>query len=152
MTEADLKKAEEEFYASVKLISGEEVLAQVCYLPDEDKIVMNRPLQVEIARQRKGNVEIAGFALKEWVMATFDEMFIVNKNHILTMTELDPTIKSFYEQTLGRIENAKNLTKVGNKLPRKSGYLGSIQDKKRSLEDIFKKYKYCNFFCIGKVF
>ena len=137
MTEADLKKAEEEFYASVKLISGEEVLAQVCYLPDEDKIVMNRPLQVEIARQRKGNVEIAGFALKEWVMATFDEMFIVNKNHILTMTELDPTIKSFYEQTLGRIENAKNLTKVGNKLPRKSGYLGSIQDKKRSLEDIF---------------
>ena len=139
MTEADLKKAEEDFYASVKLISGEEVLAQVCYLPDDDKLVMNRPLQVEIARQKKGNVEIAGFALKEWVMATFDEMFIVNKNHILTMTELDPTIKAFYEQTLGRIENAKNLTKNRNKLPRKSGYLGSIQDKKRSLEDIFKK-------------
>ena len=76
MTEADLKKAEEDFYASVKLISGEEVLAQVCYLPDDDKLVMNRPLQVEIARQKKGNVEIAGFALKEWVMATFDEMFI----------------------------------------------------------------------------
>ena len=139
MTEADLKKAEEEFYASVKLISGEEVLAQVCYLPDDDKIVMNRPLQVEMARQKKGNVEIAGFALREWVMATFDEMFIVNKTHILTMTELDPTIKTFYEQTLSRIENAKNLTKLGNKLPRKSGYLGSIQDKKRSLEDIFKK-------------
>tara|TARA_B100000029_G_scaffold283727_1_gene277478 strand:- start:855 stop:1277 length:423 start_codon:yes stop_codon:yes gene_type:complete len=139
MTEADLKKAEEEFYASVKLISGEEVLAQVCYLPDDDKVVMNRPLQVEMARQKKGNVEIAGFALREWVMATFDEMFIVNKTHILTMTELDPTIKTFYEQTLSRIENAKNLTKLGNKLPRKSGYLGSIQDKKRSLEDIFKK-------------
>ncbi len=139
MTEADLKKAEEEFYASVKLISGEEVLAQVCYLPDDDKVVMNRPLQVEVARQKKGNVEIAGFALREWVMATFDEMFIVNKTHILTMTELDPTIKTFYEQTLSRIENAKNLTKLGNKLPRKSGYLGSIQDKKRSLEDIFKK-------------
>ena len=100
---------------------------------------MNRPLQVEMARQKKGNVEIAGFALREWVMATFDEMFIVNKTHILTMTELDPTIKTFYEQTLSRIENAKNLTKLGNKLPRKSGYLGSIQDKKRSLEDIFKK-------------
>tara|TARA_B100000287_G_scaffold339663_1_gene325908 strand:+ start:218 stop:640 length:423 start_codon:yes stop_codon:yes gene_type:complete len=139
MTEADLKKAEEDFFASVKLISGEEVLAQVCYLPDEDKVVMNRPLQVEMARQKKGNVEIAGFALREWVMATFDEMFIVNKTHILTMTELDPTIKTFYEQTLSRIENAKNLTKLGNKLPRKSGYLGSIQDKKRSLEDIFKK-------------
>ncbi len=139
MTEADLKKAEEDFFASVKLISGEEVLAQVCYLPDEDKVVMNRPLQVEMARQKKGNVEIAGFALREWVMATFDEMFIVNKTHILTMTELDPTIKIFYEQTLSRIENAKNLTKLGNKLPRKSGYLGSIQDKKRSLEDIFKK-------------
>ena len=139
MTEQELKKAEEEFFATVKLISGEEVLAQVCYLPDEDKVILNRPLIVEMARQRKGNVEVAGFSLKEWLSATFDEMFIVNRNHILTMTELDSHILLFYQQTLGRIENGKNLTHGGKKLPRKSGYLGSIQDKKKSLEDIFKK-------------
>tara|TARA_B100000427_G_scaffold118199_1_gene98443 strand:+ start:1780 stop:2202 length:423 start_codon:yes stop_codon:yes gene_type:complete len=139
MTEEDLKKAEKEFFATVKLISGEEVLAQVCYLPDEDKVILNRPLQVELAKQRKGNVEIAGFSLREWVAATFDEMFIVNRNHILTMSELDKNIELFYHQTLGRIENGKNLTHGAKKLPRKSGYLGSITEKKQKLEDIFKK-------------
>ena len=65
MTEQELQRAEEEFFATVKLVSGEELIAQVCYLPDEDKVILNRPLQVEIARQKKDNVEIAGFSLRE---------------------------------------------------------------------------------------
>ena len=62
-----------------------------------------------------------------------------NRNHILTMSELDKNIELFYHQTLGRIENGKNLTHGAKKLPRKSGYLGSIREKKQKLEDIFKK-------------
>tara|TARA_B100001250_G_scaffold295545_1_gene257084 strand:+ start:178 stop:600 length:423 start_codon:yes stop_codon:yes gene_type:complete len=139
MTEQELQKAEEEFFATVKLVSGEELIAQVCYLPDEDKVILNRPLQVEIARQKKDNVEVAGFSLREWVSATFEDMFIVNRSHILTMSEVDGNIKVFYEQTLGRIENGKNLTQGGKKLPRKSGYLGSVRDRKAVLENIFKK-------------
>jgi len=139
MTEQELQRAEEEFFATVKLVSGEELIAQVCYLPDEDKVILNRPLQVEIARQKKDNVEIAGFSLREWVSATFEDMFIVNRSHILTMSEVDGNIKVFYEQTLGRIENGKNLTAGGKKLPRTSGYLGSIRDNKAKLENIFKK-------------
>lgn len=130
---------EEEFYATLKLLSGEEIIAKVCYFPDEDKILLDRPLQVETAKQKKGNLEVTGFSLKEWMTATFDEMFIIRRDHILTMTELDDTIQEFYEKSLCKINNGKNLAGVGNKLPRRAGYLGSIKEMKKSLEDIYKK-------------
>jgi Sm_like domain len=130
---------EEEFYATIKLVSGEEVVAKVCYLPDEDKVMLDRPLAVEIAKQKKGQLEVTGFALKEWISATFDDMFIIKRDHILTMTELDETIEEFYIKTLKKLESAKTLVGRGSKLPRRSGYLGSIKEVKKSLEDIYKK-------------
>lgn len=130
---------EEEFYATIKLVSGEEVVAKVCYLPDEDKVILDRPLAVENAKQKKGQMEVTGFALKEWISATFDEMFIIKRDHILTMTEISDEIQEFYEKTLNRIESGKNLAGKGGKLPRTSGYLGSIKEMKKSLEDIYKK-------------
>jgi hypothetical protein len=130
---------EEEFYATLKLVSGEEVVARVCYLPDEDKVMLDKPLAVETAKQKKGHMEVTGFTLKEWISATFDDMFIIKRDHILTMTELDETIEEFYLKTVQKIESAKTLVGKGSKLPRRSGYLGSIKEVKKSLEDIFNK-------------
>ena len=130
---------EEEFYATLKLVSGEEVVAKVCYLPDEDKIMLDRPLMVENAKQKKGQLEVTGFALKEWINATFDTMFIINKDHVLTMTEIENEIVDFYEKTINRLENGKSLAGKGDKLPRRAGYLGSIKQVKKALEDIYKR-------------
>ena len=130
---------EEEFYATIKLVSGEEIVSKVCYLPDEDKILLDKPLQVEQAKQKKGQLEVTGFAFKEWVSATFEDMFVIRRDHVLTMSELDNEILDFYEKTIRKIESGRNLTGRGNKLPRRSGYLGSIQETKKSLENIFNK-------------
>lgn len=130
---------EEEFYATLKLVSGEEIVSKVCYLPDEDKILLDKPLQVEQAKQKKGQLEVTGFTFKEWVSATFEDMFIIRRDHVLTMIEIDETIQEFYEKTVRRLESGRQLTGKGNKLPRASGYLGSIQETKKSLEDIFNK-------------
>ena len=130
---------EEEFYATLKLISGEEIVAKVCYLPDEDKIMLEKPLQVELAKQRKGQLEVSGFSFKDWISATFEEMFIIDRHNILTMTEIDGQILEFYEKTINRLDGAKSLVGRGNKLPRQSGYLGSVKEMKKTLEDIFNK-------------
>ena len=42
MTPEELK--EEDFLATVKLVSGEEIVARVCYLPDEDKVLLEKLL------------------------------------------------------------------------------------------------------------
>jgi hypothetical protein len=130
---------EEEFFATIKLVSGEEVVAKVCYLPEEEKLVLDRPLEVENAKQKKGQIEVTGFALKEWISATFDNMFIIDKQHVITMIEIEGEIVEFYEKTLERLDSGKSLVGKGNKLPRGSGYLGSVEKMKKSLEDIFNK-------------
>ena len=130
---------DEEFFATVKLITGEELVSKVCYLEDEDKVLLENPLQVLGARQKKGQLEVSGFSFSEWINASFDNMFIIKRDHIMTMTEIDPMIQDFYEKTLQRLENGKNITGRGGKLPRQSGYLGSVNQMKKSLEDIFNK-------------
>ena len=129
----------EEFFATVKLITGEEIVSKVVYLEDEDKVLLENPLQVDSAKQRKGALEISGFSFKEWVCATFDKMFIINRNHIITVSEIEGPIVDFYKETLLRMENGKSLNGKGGKLPRGSGYLGSVKDMKKSLENIFNK-------------
>jgi hypothetical protein len=130
---------EEEFYATIKLVSGEELVSKVCYLPEEDKIILDRPLEVENAKSKKGQMEVTGFSLREWISATFDNMFVINKNHILTMVEIEGEIVDFYEKTLNRLEGGKTLAGRGNKLPRTSGYVGSVKKMKETLENIYKK-------------
>ncbi len=131
---------EEEFYATIKLVTGEEIVSKICYLADENKILLEKPLQVEEAKQRKGQFEVSGFALKEWISASFEEMFVIDKGNCLTIIEIDEVIQEFYEKTLKKIALHKNYAGgKGKKLPRNSGYLGSIEEKKKSLEDIFNK-------------
>ena len=129
----------EEFIATVKLITGEEIVSKVVYLEDEDKVMLENPLQVDSAKQRKGALEISGFSFREWVCATFDKMFIINRDHIITVSEIEGPIVDFYKETLLRMENGKSLNGKGGKLPRGSGYLGSVKDMKKSLENIFNK-------------
>ena len=130
---------DQEFLATLKLVSGEEVISMVLYLEDEDKVLLSNPFSVEQSRQKQGQLEITGFSFKEWVMASFDDMYIIGRDHIITITEVEGPIKEFYEKNLEKIQSSKQLLHKPNKLPRKSGYLGSINDTKNILENIYKK-------------
>ena len=130
---------DQEFLATLKLVSGEEVISMVLYLEDEDKVLLSNPFSVEQSRQKQGQLEITGFSFKEWVMASFDDMYIIGRDHIITITEVQGPIKEFYEKNLEKIQSHKQLLHKPNKLPRKAGYLGSINDTKNILENIYKK-------------
>ena len=130
---------DQEFLATLKLVSGEEVISMVLYLEDEDKVLLSNPFSVEQSRQKQGQLEITGFSFKEWVMASFDDMYIISRDHIITITETKGPIEEFYKKNLEKIQSSKQLLHKPNKLPRKSGYLGSIADTKNTLENIYKK-------------
>ena len=129
---------EQEFLATLKLVSGEEVISMVLYLEDEDKVLLSNPFLVEQSKQRQGQLEVVGFSFKEWVMASFDDMYIISRDHIITITETKGPIEEFYKKNLEKIQSSKQLLHKPNKLPRKSGYLGSIADTKNTLENIYK--------------
>ena len=100
---------EEEFYASIKLMSGEEIVAKVSYDNDEDVLIIENPRLVNVIEMKRGKSNMKGFTFDAWMAATYDEMFIIKKDHILTITELDTKIKKFYTRFLqkenGEIED-----------------------------------------------
>ena len=56
---------EDEFYATIKLISGEEIICKVCYMPEEDTCLVSEPMLVEHVSRRKADMNINGFTLSE---------------------------------------------------------------------------------------
>ena len=80
---------EPDFIATIKLITGEELISKVSYIPDDDSLVLESPMEVSRIDQTKKNIRVAGFALSEWIHSTFDHMFVLPKKHVLTMTEVE---------------------------------------------------------------
>jgi hypothetical protein len=128
---------EEEFYASLKLMSGEEIVAKVSYDADEDVLIIENPRLVNVVEMKRGKSSVKGFTFESWMTATYDEMFIIKKDHIITITELDTKIQKFYEKSLQKENGDDTSTKVDVKNQR--GYLTSIKEARKSLEDIFKR-------------
>jgi hypothetical protein len=131
---------EEEFYSTIKLKSGEEIIAKVCYLREEDSLLIEKPLLVESHISKKYGKKVDGFILKEWMKATYEDIFIIRMEQIITLTEVDERIKEFY---IGNTESGDYLgsddINVKPKKLRNNGYVGSVEDMKKSLESLFKR-------------
>ena len=137
------KKLEEDFCATIKLITGEEIMARVSYMPDDDSLVLENPMCVKSTSFNKENLRVNGFALTEWIHSTFDQMFVLPRSHVLTMTEVEDTnIQNFYTQSVER--HAVELTQfkesqVPHSFTRDMGHLGSVNKTKKDLEDLYKR-------------
>jgi hypothetical protein len=130
---------EEEFYSTIKLTTGEEIVAKVCYLKDEDQLLVENPKKVEAVKSRKNGELVQGFVLVDWIHSTYDKMFILSMDRILTMSELDKRIQRYYLSTVdGNDEEESGGRVPSSKLNEKIGYLGSVNDMKKTLEKIYK--------------
>lgn len=139
---------EEEFYASIKLTSGEEIVAKISYDPNDDVIVAFNPRVVEKVEQQTKTAIIEGIVFDDWMNATYEDMFIIPRNQIITMVELDEKIISFYEDHLKdkskyrkkRSESKKEKSFSNRQDPKnQQGFLGSIQEAKKTLEELYNR-------------
>ena len=143
MEDKDKKTVEEDFIATIKLVTGEEIISNVSYMPDDDSLVLECPMEVSKIETKQKNIHINGFALQEWIASTFDHMFVLPKKHVLTMTEVeDEKIQHFYNDCvtkhMAELHTFRD-TFEPRQFSRKMGNLGSIKETKKSLENIFKK-------------
>jgi hypothetical protein len=137
---------EEEFYSTLKLTSGEEIIAKVCYLPDEDSLLVEHPMLVEKLTQKKNGNTVQGFVLKEWINSTYETLFVIRMEQVVTMSELDKKIEVFYLNNLNDTpedessnESEDPISIKPKKFSKQMGYLGSVKETKKFLEDIYKK-------------
>ena len=131
---------EDEFYSTIKLTSGEEIIAKVSYLPDEDSILLDKPMLVEKITQKRNGKSTEAFVLKDWINSTYDTMFVVRMEQVVTMSELDKRIEKFYlSNTDLEYKNSTSINVSPDQFSKRMGYLGSIKETKKLLEEIYKK-------------
>lgn len=126
---------EEEFYSTIKLSSGEEIIAKVCYLPEENSILIENPKLVDTKTINKNGKSVNGFVLKDWINSTYENMFIIKMNQIITMSELDKRIQEYYINNINNYDDSINIKPKS--FSSRMGYLGSVKSTKEYLENIF---------------
>jgi hypothetical protein len=130
---------EEEFFSTIKLTTGEEIVAKVCYMAEENHLLIENPKKVEPIKQRRNGEFIEGFVLVDWIHSTYDNMFVLSMDRVITMSELDKRIERYYLSTVEGNSNDEEQGRVpSSQLNQKMGYLGSVNEMKKTLEKIYK--------------
>jgi hypothetical protein len=126
---------EEDFYATVKLKSGEEIFAKVAASEEEERtmLIISNPIVMSEVKGRSG---ILGYKFEPWLKTTTEDMFIIKLDDVLTLSEsFDIEMIMMYQSYI-----RSGSTDKGNasKLSRRMGYLANVNDAKEILEKLYK--------------
>ena len=126
---------EDDFYATIKFKSGEEIFAKVAASEEIDRTILlvSNPIIVNEVQSKKG---IMGYRIEPWLKTTKEDMFMIDLSDILTMSESsDVEMISMYQRWLRDTSKVKN---DEPKLSRKMGYISNVNDAKDILEKLYK--------------
>ena len=126
---------EDDFYATIKFKSGEEIFAKVAASEEVNRTVLlvSNPIIVNEVQGKKG---MLGYRIEPWLKTTKEDMFMVDLSDILTMSESsDVEMISMYQRWLRDTSKIKN---DEPKLSRKMGYISNVNDAKDILEKLYK--------------
>jgi hypothetical protein len=127
---------EDDFYATIKLKSGEEVFAKVAASEEEDRtmLIIHSPVTVMEIKNKGG---LVGYKVEPWLKTTRDDMFIINMDSVITLSESsDMEMIMMYQHYL---RDSQREYHNQHRLNRRMGYISNVNDAKENLEKIFKK-------------
>jgi len=123
----------DEFYASVKLISGEEVLCiLVIDKTNSEHVILDNPIICLDIRSRGTNI-ISGYKFEPWIKFSDDQTFILETSKIMAVSKIkDEDI----------IEMYKHVLNVGFKqshpdISKEMGYVSSVDNARVLLEKLY---------------
>ena len=126
---------EDDFYASIKLKSGEEVFARVAASEEEDRtmLILHTPVMFSEIKNKNG---LVGYKVEPWLKTTRDDMFLIDMNNVITLSESnDMEMIIMYQHFL---RDSQREMQHQHKLNRRMGYISNVNDAKENLEKIFK--------------
>ena len=139
--------------ASIKLLSGEEILTEVLEFNQDDEfssLVVRNPVKVELNTSKRKLKK--DFKLSRWMVFTNTVEHEISVINIIAMTAiLDREVEEEYLKFIGedfvKDEPKKLLEKpahrqvmehIDNEFSQENGYLGSVKEFKQKLEEIYK--------------
>lgn len=135
----------EEFYCVLKLVSGEEVFSLISIDENDGDplIILQNPIIMKIINNQKGMF----VKIKPWMEIPDDDMFIIKLDKVITMTEVkDNNMISFYERYINddtevEFNQQNNLDENQVKISDKMGFISTVEDARKRLENLFKDNK-----------
>ncbi len=126
MSESD-KDKKPEFLAAIKLVSAEEILAMVTHVQDVngDYLILENPIQVEEVTLPN---KVVGAKVQPWMKFSREEEFIVPKDKVITIVEVDTEVQIFY---------AMSLRKLGGDFISGQGRLSTVEEARVNLDKLF---------------
>ena len=128
---------EDDFYASLKLISGEEVFAKVAACDEDNRtlLLLHNPVLVQHVKLPGGNI-VAGYKVEPWMKTNDEDMFVMDMKNIMTMVECnDIEMITIHQKYVEESSQEGNRSRID----RKMGYISSVSDAKKMLEHLYKK-------------
>ena len=127
---------EDDFYATIKFNSGEEIFAKVAASEEVDRtmLIVHHPIVIGEIKGKHGTV---GYKVEPWLKTSREDMFIINMDNILTLSESSDVEMIMMHQNF--VRDSEDDAKNRSKLSRRMGYLGTVNDTKEILEKLFKK-------------
>ena len=126
---------EDDFYATLKFKNGEEIFAKVAASEEEARtmILVHHPVTIVEVKSRGG---IVGYKVEPWLKTSSEDMFIINMDNVLTLSESnDIEMIMMYQSFVKDYTSDKNNQAS---MSRKMGYLGTVNGTKEILEKIYK--------------
>ena len=130
---------EREFYCSLKLVSGEEIVSLIV-VDDTDAldplIILQEPIVIQYSTQGA----FSQIKLEPWLKTTEEDIFFIRLSKVITMTEInDIDLINLYTDFNDQKNEYIDKSDVEKNISKKMGFLGTISDTKKSLEELFKK-------------
>ena len=135
-----------EFYATIKLISGEEIFSVVSVEENTDNplIMLSNPVTMKMVSTPEGSI----VKVKTWMNIPGEDPIVIRWDKVITVTEIkESSVITIYNNYLederydinqiGEI-NRPHRNDVKNKLTQKMGYISTVDDARKYLEGIYK--------------
>ncbi len=127
---------EDDFYGTIKFKNGEEIFAKVAASEEEDRtmLIVHTPVMVSEVKAKGG---IVGYKVEPWLKTSREDMFIINMDNVLTLSESsDAEMIGMYQNFL---QDFKRDSQCNTQLNRKMGYLATVNAARQYLEKMYKE-------------
>ena len=126
---------EDDFYGTIKFKNGEEIFAKVAASEEEERtmLIVHTPVMVSEVKAKGG---IVGYKVEPWLKTSREDMFIINMDNVLTLSESsDMEMIGMYQNFL---EDFKKDNQNNTQINRKMGYLATVNAARGYLEKMYK--------------
>jgi hypothetical protein len=121
-----------EFPATIKLTTREEIFAIV--LPEKDFLMLYEPVIISEIKTINGDY---GYKIEPWLKTASDDMFIVNRNNIITLSECkDKDIINYHLKFIAKKNMIGYVDPYEEKLSKKQGYVSNVNIMRNKLEQL----------------